>query len=76
MPEIQFVQRPPVGVRCRFAITAADVDSSHEFCVFEFPGCEGCPKAMHVIKAVGSSEDPIKSMAWKVWIAGASRPKK
>ena len=67
MPEIQSVQHPPVGVRCRFAMTAPDVDSSHEFCVFEFPGCEGCPKAMHVIKTVRSSEDPMKSMAWSGW---------
>jgi hypothetical protein len=51
-------------------MTAADVQSSREFCVFEFPGCEGCPKAMHLTKTVGSSEDPMKSMAWSGWIAG------
>jgi hypothetical protein len=56
-------------------MTAADAHLSHEFCAFELPGCEGCPKAMHVIKTVGSSEDPMKSMAWSGWIAGASRPK-
>jgi len=57
-------------------MTAADADSSHEFCAFEFPGCEGCPNAMHFIKMVGSSEDPMKSMALSGWIAGAFRPKK
>ena len=81
MPEIQPVQQQPVqqqplSVRCRFAMTAADAPSSHEFCVFDLPGCEGCPKAMHLIRTVASSEDPIKSLAWSGWIAGASRPKK
>jgi hypothetical protein len=75
MREIQPVQQP-ASVRCRFAMTAADAPSSHEFCVFEFPACEGCPKAMHVIRAAGGSEDPMKSMAWSGWIAGASRLKK
>ena len=44
--------------------------------MFEFPECEGCPKAMHLLKTVGSSEDPLKSMALSGWIAGASRPQK
>jgi hypothetical protein len=72
MPEIQPLKHQPVPVRCRFAMTAADAASSHEFCVFEFPGCEGCPKAMNVFKAVGSSDDPMKSMVWRGWIAGVS----
>ena len=57
-------------------MTEADAHSSHEFCVFEFPGCEGCPNAMRFIKMVGSSEDPMKSMVMSGWITGASRPKK
>jgi hypothetical protein len=76
MPQTQRSQVQPVKVRCRFEMTAADAPSCQEFCVFEFPGCEGCPKAMHVIKTVRSSEDPIKSMTWSGWIVGASRPKK
>ena len=76
MPQTQRSQVQPVKLRCRFEITAADPPLSHEFCVFEFPGCEGCPKAMHVIKTVESSEDPMKSMALSGWIAGASRSKK
>src|ERR1019366_10778166 len=60
----------------RFEMTAADAPSSHEFCVFEFPGCEGCPKAQHTVRTVGSSEDPMKSEALRAWVAGASRPKK
>lgn len=49
MPENQ-LQHQPVSVQCRFVMTAADAHSSHKFCVFEFPGWEGCPNAMHFIK--------------------------
>ena len=76
MPQANRGQVQPVKLRCRFEMTAADPPLSHEFCVFEFPGCEGCPKAMHVIETVGSSEDPMKSMVWSGGIAGASGPKK
>ncbi len=76
MPAIQPSQHQPVSVLCRFAMTAAPAHSGHEFCVFEFPGCDGCPKAVHFIKTVGSAEDPMKSMALSEWIAGASRSQK
>ena len=76
MPQTHHNQVQPVKLRCRFEITAADRPLGHGFCVFEFPGCEGCPNAIHVIKTFGSSEDPMKSMAWRGWIAGASRLKK
>ena len=75
MPQIQPVQQQPVSVRCRFAMTAADALLSHEFCVFDFPGCEGCPRALHTARTVGSSEDPMKSDALRGWIARASRSK-
>jgi hypothetical protein len=54
-------------------MTAADASSSGEFCVFEFPGCEGCPNALHAVQTVASSEDPMKSTALREWIARASR---
>ncbi len=41
--------------------------------MFEFPGCEGCPNALHTFKTVGSSEDPMKSMAWRGWVARGCR---
>jgi hypothetical protein len=75
-PQIQPSQVLPVKLRCRFETTAPDAPSGHEFCVFEFPGCEGCPKAQHTLQTVGSSEDPMKSKALRGWIAHASRPKK
>jgi hypothetical protein len=76
VPEIPPVQAQPVSVLCRFAMTAADSSSSHEFCVFDFPGCKGCSNAMPFLKTVGSLEDPMKSMVWSGWIAGASVPKR
>ena len=76
MPQIQRSQVQPIKLGCRFEMTAAAAPSGHEFCVFGFPGCEGCPKALHTVRTVGSSEDPMKSEAWRGWVARASRPKK
>jgi hypothetical protein len=76
MPQTQRSQVQPVKLRCRFEMTAADAPSGHEFCMFEFPGCKGCPKAQHTLQTVGSSEDPMKSKALRGWIAYASCPKK
>jgi hypothetical protein len=49
----------------------------HQHCaqttIFDFPGCEGCPKALHTVRTVGSSEDLMKSMVWRGWIYGFSR---
>jgi len=55
---------------------ATDAPSSYEFCVFDFPGREGCQAAPHSVRSVGVSEDPIKSRIWQGWIAGVSRPHK
>jgi hypothetical protein len=63
----------PNLVRCRFGMTAAAAPSGDELCVFEFPACEGCPNALHAVKTLGSSEDPIKSKVLREWIAHASR---
>jgi hypothetical protein len=67
MPQNQQNQVQPTKLRCRFEMTAADAPSSHEFCVFEFPGCDGCQKAQHTVQMVGSSEDPMKSEALRAW---------
>ena len=76
MPQIQRSQVQPIKLRCRFEMPAADAPSSHEFCVFDFPGCEGCPKALHTVRTVGSSEDPMKSDALRAWAVRVSRPKR
>jgi hypothetical protein len=68
-----------VPFRCRFETPSADGTASGsqgEFCAFEFPGCEGCQYDLHAMKAAKPLEDPMKSNAWRGWIAGASRLKK
>ena len=75
MFQIQPRQVQPIKLKCRFEMTAADAPSSHEFCVFDFPGCEGCPKAQHTVRTVVSSEDPMKSEALRAWAARVSRPR-
>ncbi len=75
MPQTQCSQTQPGKLRCRFEMTATDAHSRHEFCVFEFPGCEECPLAQHFVRTVGSSEDPMKSEALRAWVRGTGRPK-
>jgi len=60
-------------IRCRFEMTTA-APQSGEFCVFDFPGCKGCPRALHTVSRIGSSEDPMKSDVWNTWIAHLSPP--
>ena len=74
MSQLQPAQAEPAPVRCRFDMTA-DAPSGREFCVFEFPGCDGCPNALRRMKTAGSSEDPLKAAAWQGWLAHAFRPK-
>jgi len=81
MPQIQAMPTQstsfdPVLVGCRFATAGTGMPSSDEFCVYEFPGCEGCPKASHAMQTMGDSEDPLKSTVWRGWIAGATRTRK
>ena len=75
MPQNQQSQVQPTKLRCRFEMTAADAPSGYEFCAFDFPGCEGCPKAQHTVRTVGISEDPMTSEALRAWAARFSRPK-
>ena len=73
MPQTQCSQvqrsQEPIKLMCRFEMTAADAPSGHEFCMFDFPGCKGCPRALHMVQMVGSSEDPMKSGALRAWVA-------
>ena len=76
MLQIQPSQIQPVNFRCRFEMMAADAPSGHDFRVFDFPGCKGCPKAQHTVRTVGSSEDPMKSEALRAWLRALPAPKK
>ena len=74
MSQIQPTGACPAPFQCRFEMTA-DAPYGREFCVFEFPGCEGCPSALHTMKMVGNSEDPLKAPAWQGWLALTFRPR-
>ena len=74
--QIQPDELQPARLKCRFEMTAADALLSHEFCVFDFPACGGCPNALHRLSTVGKSEDPMRSKTWQGWIAHAPRPHK
>ena len=67
-----------VPFKCRFEVACADgtvSGSQGEFCAFEFPGCDGCPKALSAINTVRRSEDPMKSAAWRGWATALAGPK-
>jgi len=69
MAQVQTTQASLAQVPCRFEMTAADLPFAREFCAFEFPGCDGCPNALRMMRTVGSSEDPFKAAAWQGWLA-------
>ena len=75
MSKIQSISFGPNPVKCRFEMTAVDTSSVYEFCVFEFPACEGCPNALRSMETMASSEDPMKAAVWQGWLALAFRPK-
>jgi hypothetical protein len=72
-------QLTAVPFKCRFEIASADGTASGaqgEFCAFEFPGCRGCKFALHAIKTVKATEDPMKSEASRAWAGAGFRSKK
>jgi hypothetical protein len=75
MLQMQPSQIQPINLRCRFEMKAADAPLSHYFCVFDFPGCKGCPKAPHTVRTVGSWEDPMNSEALRAWLLALPAPK-
>jgi hypothetical protein len=59
---------------CRLKEPAGDCLPGEEFCGFEFPWCEGCPKS--VARKARALEDPMKAYVWQGWINGISVIKK
>src|SRR5512135_648027 len=75
MLQIRPSQIQPANFRGRFEMMAADAPLSHDFCVFDFPGCKGGPKAPPTVQTVGSSEDPMNSEALRAWLRALPAPK-
>jgi hypothetical protein len=62
-------------VKCRLGKMSADGTpdaTCHEFCLYEFPGCAGCPNAFRENPISRSVEDPMKSAVLRGWIRGLS----
>jgi hypothetical protein len=58
---------------CRFARPPADGKpdvSCGEICLYEAPGCAGCPYAVRAERICKSAEDPMKSAIVHGWIHG------
>jgi hypothetical protein len=63
-----FVIQPNLApLSCRFDTAHGGIEDG-EFCAFEFPWCEGCPKSL--IGKAGGAEDPLKSAIWLGWSNG------
>jgi len=56
----------PTPLSCRFAAIPGICEG--EFCAYDFPACEGCPKAH--LRQVARLDDPMKSVIWRGWING------
>ena len=52
---------------CRFPALPG-LPCEDEFCAYDFPCCEGCPKLKG--GKASAAEDPMKSIIWRGWING------
>ncbi|QDM15489.1 hypothetical protein FNL55_05575 [Tardiphaga sp. vice352] len=68
------MEQPSAPFACRIKSVVGECLPGEEFCAFEFPWCEGCPKSL--VEKVRALEDPIKSGIWHGWINGISTIKK
>ena len=53
-------------------VRGADSETNDDLCAFEFPWCEGCPKASDPKKPL--NDDPVKVAIWDGWIKGVVAP--
>jgi hypothetical protein len=53
---------------CRVKSAIGECLPGEEFCAFEFPWCEGCPRSL--VGKAAAKEDPLKSSIWNGWING------
>jgi hypothetical protein len=67
---------PQIGIepaKCRLDKRSADGTSGsscQDFCLYELPGCAGCPYADREPLISRSAEDPMKSVVLRGWIRG------
>ena len=54
------------------AVCGANGAPNDDLCAFEFPWCEGCPKAWNPKKE--GNHDPVKAAVWGGWIKGVVVP--
>ena len=68
------LQRDTLLRPCRFDMAADRTPGAAclEFCLYEFPGCAGCPHAVPL--AASTAEDPMKSAVLRGWIRGLGHP--
>ena len=68
-------QKPRAPFICHldtFPVRGADGATNYDLCAFEFPWCEGCPKAW--TPKNGRNDDPVKGAIWDGWIKGVVAP--
>src|SRR5450756_376894 len=71
MPQIEI---EPVKCRLgKMSAGGASGASCQEFCLYEFPGCAGCPYAFRENPGPHSADDPMKSAVLRGWILGISQ---
>ena len=65
---IFFQDRP---LQCQLASGGPDA-ACKDLCLYDFPGCAGCPHASHAERSCSSSQDPMASAVVRGWIDGIS----
>jgi hypothetical protein len=63
-------QSEQVLVHCRLPNVSAGSNAGFDFCVFEFPGCGGCPSVSVPVRTFVSVEDPMRSKLLSGWLFG------
>lgn len=68
-------QALPILFKCHLdALSPCGSDdvTNDDLCAFEFPWCEGCPKAWNPKRL--RKDDPLKAAVWAAWIKGVRSP--
>jgi hypothetical protein len=67
------IPRAPFGCHLdKFSVCGVDGATNGDLCAFEFPWCDGCPKACNPKEE--RNGDPVKVAIWYSWIKGVVAP--